>query len=169
LADATDTWYAYHFPDLCDLFEPLLPKTFPHWAVWFASRFAFVRGCLFFITARKYSFVLTTTVTTAAKAYLLLEAVLGMPRKRLIFIEFIQQAKPNSQSITSRMFYHLWLHWILKRVLAKSLLIAHVLTDSERSQNSELFELPKERFVFIPWPKRLRSDQWVEAKREAPA
>jgi glycosyltransferase involved in cell wall biosynthesis len=162
LADATDTWYAYHFPDLCDLFEPLLVKNFSPWAIRFASRFAFVRGCLFFLTAQRYSFVLTTTATKAAKTYLFFEALLGKPRKRLIFVEFIQQRKPNSQTIFKSLVYHIWLNWILKRVLKKSLLIAHVLTESERSQNSELFEIPKERFVFIPWPKRLRDDTWSE-------
>jgi hypothetical protein len=99
LADAVDTWYAYHYPNLCDLFEPLLHRTFPSWTTWFASRFSFVRGCLFFLMARKYSLVLTTTVSSAAKTYLFLEALFGIPRKNLIFIEFIQQGKPDSRSI----------------------------------------------------------------------
>jgi glycosyltransferase involved in cell wall biosynthesis len=169
LADATDTWYAFHFPDMCDLFEPLVLKNFPSWVIWFTRRFALVRGWLFFLTARKYSFVLTTTVTKAAKAYLFFESVLGRPRKHLIFIEFIQQATPNSRSIFKCLVYHVWLNWILKRLLKKSLLIAHVLTEIERSQNSELFEIPKERFIFIPWPKRLRNDRWVEGPNGASA
>jgi glycosyltransferase involved in cell wall biosynthesis len=169
LADATDTWYASYFPDLCDLFEPVLIKNFPPWVMRFANRSALARGYLFFLTAKKYPFVLTTTVTAAAKAYLFFEAALGSPRKRLIFIEFIQQAKPNSRSITRRVIYYVWLDWILKRAMKKSLLLAHVLTEGERSQNSQLFEVPQERFVYIPWAKRLRSDQWVEAKTEASA
>jgi hypothetical protein len=166
LADATDTWYAYHFPDLCDQFEPLLVKSFPAWAIWFAKRFSLVRGWLFFRMAKKYSFVLTTTVTRAAKAYLFFESVLGAPRKRLIFNEFIQQAKPNSRSILRRLLYFIWLHWILKRVLKRLLLVAHVLTENERSHYSELFKIPKERFVFIPWPKRLKDDRLVEPETE---
>jgi hypothetical protein len=164
LADAVDTWYAYHYPNLCDLFEPLLLGTFPSWTMWLAKRSSIVRGCLFFLSARKYPFVLTTTVSSAAKTYLFLEALFGMPQRRLIFIEFIQQGKPNSRAIGKRLAYHAWISWILKPLLKKSLLIAHVLTEGERSQYGDLFEVPKERFVFIPWPKRRRQDQWPEAK-----
>ena len=167
LADAVDVWYAYHYPNLCDLFEPLLNRTFPSWTTWFASRFSFVRGCLFFLMARKYSFVLTTTVSSASKTYLFLEALFGIPRKNLIFIEFIQQGKPDSRSILKRLVYHAWICWILKPVLKKSLLVAHVLTEGERSQYGDLFEVPKERFVFIPWPKRRTQDRWPEVKSEA--
>jgi hypothetical protein len=38
-----------------------------------------------------------------------------------------------------------------------------VLTERERSHYGKLFEIPEERFVFIPWPKRLRNDRFVEA------
>jgi hypothetical protein len=169
LADATDSWYAYHYPDLCELFAPLLLKTFPSWAVWGANRFAFVRGYLFFLTARNYSFVLTTTETASGKVYLFLEALVGAPRKRLIFLEFIQQPKPNSVRMFKRVIYYVWLNWIVKRVLRKSLLIAHVLTEGERFEYAELFEISTERFVFIPWPMRLRDDRWVEAASPMPS
>ena len=133
IADATDIWYAYHFPDLCELFEPRVQKNFPPWVICFASRFAVVRGWLFFFVAQKYPFVLTTTVSRAAKTFLLFEALFGAPRKHLIFLEFIQQAKPNSRSIFRRLIYYVWLNWILRRALKKSLLTAHVLTEWERS------------------------------------
>jgi glycosyltransferase involved in cell wall biosynthesis len=166
-ADAVDTWYAYHYPNLCDLFEPLLLRIFPSWTRWLADQSSFVRGCLFFLSARKYPFVLTTTVSRAAKTYLFLEALLGTPQRRLIFIEFIQQGKPNSRSIVKRLAYHAWISWILRPVMKRSLLVAHVLTEGERSRYGDLFELPKERFVYIPWPKRRRQDRWPEAKLEA--
>jgi glycosyltransferase involved in cell wall biosynthesis len=169
LADAANVWYAHHFPDLCDLFEPLLNKYFPAWIISFVRKFEFVRGCLFFFMAKNYYFVLTTTVTVAAKTYLLFEALLGSPSKRLIFIEFIQQANPNSRSMFKTMTYYVWFHWILKRALRKSLLLAHVLTESERALYGELFNIPKERFVFIPWPKRLRDDRWVETSNRTSA
>lgn len=168
-ADASDTWYAYHFPDVCDLFERILLEDFPSLAIWFANRFAFIRGCFVFLVARRYPFVLTTTTTRSAKAYLLIEALLGASRKRLIFLEFIQPLKPNSRSIIKRFVYCVWIDWILKRVLRKSLLIAHVLTERERSQYSTAFGISKERFVFIPWPKRLRNDRWIEPETAAPS
>jgi glycosyltransferase involved in cell wall biosynthesis len=167
LADAVDTWYGYHYRTLCDLFELLLLRTYPSWARWLANRSSFVRGCVFFLSARKYPFVLTTTVSRAAKTYLFLESVFGASQRRLIFIEFIQQGKPNSRSIVKRLAYDVWINWILKPALKKSLLVAHVLTESERSRYGDLFEVPKERFVFIPWPKRRRQDRWPEAKSEA--
>jgi len=167
LGDAADTWYAYHLPDLCELFEPLLQKNFPAWITWFARRFAIARGWLFFLVAQKYPFTLTTTTSRSAKAFLLFEALLGAPRKHLIFLEFIQQEKPNSRSFLKRAIYHVWFHWVLKRALRKSLLTAHVLTEKERLQYGVLFEIPEERFVFIPWPKRLRDDRFVETSTPA--
>jgi glycosyltransferase involved in cell wall biosynthesis len=166
LADAENAWYAHHFPDLCDLFDRLLDEHFPAWIISLARKFELVRGCLFFFMAKNYSFVLTTTVTAAAKTYLLFEAIFGSPRKRLIFIEFIQQANPNSRSIYKSVIYYVWFSWILKRALRKSLLLAHVLTEAERALYGELFNIPKERFVFIPWPKRLRDDRWIEVPTE---
>jgi glycosyltransferase involved in cell wall biosynthesis len=163
LADAAHTWYAYKYPDVCELFEPLLHENFPAWVISLARRFGIARGWLFFLVAQKYSFTLTTTTSRAAKAFILFEALCGSPRKHVILLEFIMQEKANSRSILKRSIYHVWLHWILKRALRKSLLIAHVLTEWERAHYSEIFEIPEERFVFIPWPKRRGSDRFMEA------
>jgi glycosyltransferase involved in cell wall biosynthesis len=167
LADAEDTWYAYHYPDLCELFEPLVQKNFPAWIIWLMNRFAIARGWLFFLQAKKYPFALTTTTTRSAKAFFFFEALLGSPRKHLILLEFIQQENPNSPSFLSRAIYHLWLHWILKRALRKSLLTAHVLTERERSHYGELFEIPQERFVFNAWPKIRKNDRFPKEQTSA--
>jgi glycosyltransferase involved in cell wall biosynthesis len=163
-----DCWYAYPYPELCEPFEPLLQKNFPFWVASLARRFGIVRGWFLFLGAQKYSSTLIS-VGGGARAFLLFEALLGVPRKHVILTEFFQPVKANSRSILKRSIYHVWLHWILKRALRKSLLVAHVLTERERSHYSELFEIPKERFVFIPWPKRLRNDRLMEALTPASA
>jgi glycosyltransferase involved in cell wall biosynthesis len=158
-----DIWYSNCYPDLCEPFEALLEKNFPAWATSLARRFGIVRGWLFFLVAQKYSSTLTSTGSPGAKAFFLFEALLGAPRKHVILLEFIQPVKAESRSILKRLIYHVWFHWILKQALRKSLLAAHVMTEWEGSHYSEFFEIPKEHFVFIPWPKRLRDDQFVEA------
>ena len=165
-----DTWYGYHYPNLCEPFEPFLKKNFPAWVISLARRFDIVRGWLFFLVAHKHSSTLTSNGMRGATAFFFLEALLGKSRKHLILLEFIQPLKADSQSILKRSIYHAWLHWILKRALKKSLLTAHVLTDWERSHYGNLFDIPEERFVFIPWPKRpLRNDRFVEALTPASA
>jgi len=158
-----DSWYAYRYPDLCEPFEPLLQENFPAWVISLARRFGIVRGWFFFLVAQKYSSILTSTKVSGAKAFFLFEALLGAPRKHMILLEFIEPVKANSRSILKRSINHVWLHWILKRALRKSLLTVHVLTEWERSHYGELFEIPEEQFVFIPWPMRRRNDRFVEA------
>jgi glycosyltransferase involved in cell wall biosynthesis len=163
LADTADTWYAFKYPDLCEPFEPLLEENFPPWVVSVAKRFGIFRGWLFFQVAKNYSFTLTTATTQAASAFLLFEALLGAPRKHLIVLQLIARAQADSRSLLKRSIYHIWLHWIFKRALRKSLMTAHVLTEWERSHYSTLFEIPMEYFVFIPLPKRRRNDRLVES------
>ena len=165
-----DTWYAYHYSALCEPFESLLQDNFPVWVTSLARRFGIVRGWLFFLVAQKHSFTtLISTWNRGASAFLLFEALLGTPRKHVILLEFIQPVKADSRSILKRSIYHVWFHWIVKRALRKSLLAAHVLTEWERSCYSETLGIPKEHFVFIPWPKRLRDDRFVEALTSASA
>jgi glycosyltransferase involved in cell wall biosynthesis len=164
LADTADTWYAFKYPDLCESFESLLQEKFPAWVVSFAKRSGIFRGWLFFLVSKQYSFTLTTATSQAANAFLVFEALLGVPRKHLIVIEFISRAKADSRSLLKRSMYHIWVHWILKRALKKSLLTAQVLTEWERSHYGKLLQIPEERFVFIPFPKRRRNDRLVEAR-----
>ncbi len=158
-----DTWYAHHYPDVCVPFEPLLQEKFPAWVISLARRFEIARGCLFFLMAQKYSCALTSPSTRTAKTFFLLEGLLGAPRKPLILLEFIHPVKVNSRSILKRSIFHVWLHWILKRALRKSLVTVHVLTEWERLHYGEFFEIPAEHFFFIPWPKRRRNDRFMEA------
>jgi len=164
-----DSWYAYKYPDVCEPFEVLLEENFPAWAIWLAGRFGIARGWLLFLAAKKRPFILTSPAIRGAKAFFFFEALLGAPRKHVILVEFIHAVKPKSRLILKRWLYYVWFHWVLKRALRKSLLTAHVLTEWERSHYGELFEIPEERFVFIPWPKRLRDDRLVETPTPASA
>lgn len=164
-----DTWYAHHYSDLCEPFESLLQENFPAWVISLARRVGIVRGWLFFLIAQQHSLTLTSTQIRGAKAFFIFEALLGTARKRLILLEFIQPMKGRSRSILKRSMHYVWLYWILKRVLRRSLLIALVLTEWERSLYSEFFGIPEEHFVFIPWPKRRRNDRLVDALAPAAA
>jgi glycosyltransferase involved in cell wall biosynthesis len=157
-----DSWYAYKYPDICEPFDSLLEQNFPAWVIWLAGKFGIVRGWLLFLAGKNRPFLLTSAAIPGAKAFFFFEALLGERRKHVILVEFIHAAKPKSRSIFKFWIYHLWLHLVLKRALRKSLLTAHVLTDWERSHYAELFEVPEERFFFIPWPKRLRVDRLLE-------
>jgi glycosyltransferase involved in cell wall biosynthesis len=157
-----DGWYAFHHPDLCEPFESRLKSNVSPWLISLAKRFAIIHGWLFFLLAQKHSAIMTSTTVRGAKAFFFFEAILGKSGKHLILLEFIESKKSHSQSVLRRSTHYLWVHWILKRVLKKSLLTAHVLAKCDCFDYSELFGIPEEHFVFIPWPKRLRNDQYLE-------
>jgi hypothetical protein len=106
---------------------------------------------------------MTSTKVRGAKTFFFFEALLGTSRKHLILLEFLESPKANSLSILRRLSHYVWLHWILKRVLKKSLMTAHVLAQGDRLQYSKIFGMPEDHFVFIPWPKRERNDRFAEA------
>jgi glycosyltransferase involved in cell wall biosynthesis len=162
-----DTWYGYHYKDLCEPFEPLLKENFPSWIISLAKGCGIARGWLFFMLAQKYPSILTSTAVPGANAFFLFEALFGARRKHVILIEFIPAVKANSRSVWKRSVYHVWVHIILKPALRKSFLTVHVLTNWDRSRYSEFFGIPEEHFVFIPWPKILKNDRFVEAQQSA--
>jgi glycosyltransferase involved in cell wall biosynthesis len=159
-----DTWYAFHHRDVCEPFEALLEKNFPDWLNFLAKRIGAIHGSLFFFLARKHSAIMTSTTVPGAKAFFFLEALFGASQKHIILLEFLESKKANAHSVLRRIRYYVWLHWILKPVLRRSLLTAHVLAQGDRSEYSRLFGIAEEHFVFIPWPKRERQDSYIEAR-----
>jgi hypothetical protein len=158
-----DSWYAFHHPDVCVPFEALLQKKFPNWLNSLAKRVSIIHGSLFFLLAQKHSTIMTSTTVPGAKAFFFLEALFGASQKHIILLEFLESRKANTHSVLRRLIYYVWLHRILKPVLRRSLLTAHVLAQGDRLQYSKLFGIPEEHFVFIPWPKRERNDSYIEA------
>jgi glycosyltransferase involved in cell wall biosynthesis len=56
------------------------------------------------------------------------------------------------------MAFPIWFALIRKPSLRKVLLFAHILTRYERERYAGLYGLPPDRFVYVPWPLRFRSD-----------
>jgi hypothetical protein len=117
--------------------------------------------------AQKHPTIMTSTNVPGAKAFFLFEALFGTSRNQIILLEFLESTKSNSHSILRRLIHYVWLHWVLKRVLKRSLLTAHVLAQSDGLRYSRIFRISEEHFVFIPWPKREQNDRFAEAPGSA--
>ena len=149
-----DTWYTSEFNDICDSFDEKVTDM-PFIIRLLAKKSAFVHGLILYIFSRGYITVVVTPSNRGLFYFLLLEYFFSANR-RVVLFEFIRGEKPNN--ILRRLIHPLWLNLLIAPIFRKTIRYAHILSRHEKERYSKLYGIPKESFVFIPWPMLLKSD-----------
>lgn len=153
-----DTWYAAAFEDVGVPLNRLIQERCPRWLAGLAQRAGIVRGLLTFWLGRSYSLIVTTNHTSGWWVLLLLEAWLGRGSGRIVLLEFIRTPAPSSR--WRQIVYPFWLSAAIKPALRRALRAAHVLTSWESDHYARMYDIPREKFHFVPYPQRWEGDEF---------
>ena len=155
-----DSWYAVEMHDICDSLDERLKTNVPPIIVAAAKRFGIVRGALLFAFSRTYATVVTCPSTHGFLPFLFLEYLFSGETHRVVLLEFIRGEAPNN--FLRRLIHPLWLKVFVGPVFRKTIRYAHILSEYEQERYSQLYRIPKQSFVFVPWLMRLPSDVMPE-------
>ncbi len=114
------------------------------------ARSAVLRGVVLFTLGRRAAAVVTVNAAPGTRTLIALTALLG--RRNLVLLEYIQHFPPSGgcRGKLRRIQF-----WVLRQVLLpRALMAAQVLTETERGRYSTRMGVHRERFCYIPWPRR---------------
>jgi len=152
-----DTIYSQYLSDMGVSLDELIQNRYPQWFVRFANRVGLVRGFLFFWLGRSHELLVTACDVPGSWTTLFLEAWVRRRGQRVVLLEFIR--KQPGPSAWRRLVYPLWFRAIAKPAVQRAMRVGHVLTSWELDHYAAMFEVPKDRFHFIPWPLRSKGDK----------
>jgi len=149
-----DTLYAKYQEDLSDTFEDEVRKRCPLWIVFLVGKIGLIRGFFLFWIGRQYPIIITAADASGAWTALFIDSLIGNLDRRFILFEFIRK-RPDGWL---KIIYPLYLALILKPAVRKKMKIGQVLTFWEVDHYARMFEVPRNRFVFLPYPMYSRND-----------
>lgn len=163
-----DTWYASHLgDDLGDSVNQMLDQRCPPWLASIAERNDLVRGLLIFAYGRTYDLIVTVAHHPGWWVLLFLEAWFGGGKRKVVLLEFLRgKVSPGWRRIVYPPIEAL----IIRPSLRRALRVGQVLTAWESAHYARMYDLPPERFRFIPFqkaqtggvlPKRAHSSQLI--------
>jgi glycosyltransferase involved in cell wall biosynthesis len=151
-----DTNYAKLLAGLGTPLDKVLNDHFRPYKRLLGSRFAGpIRGFLLFWFGRKYDLVVTVCDAPGSWIFLFLQAWFNSDRRRVILFEFIRR-KPDGWR---RLIYPIWFFAIAKPAIRRTMLLGQVMTNAERKQYAQMFDISIDRFRFVPWPLRAQDSQ----------
>lgn len=123
---------------------------------WCAARSGVARGSALVLLGWRHAAVLTTSPAPGARTTI---ALLGLLRPhRLVLLEYIQELPPSGRAVravAARARFH-----VLRRLLlTRALLVAQVLTESERATYPAALGLPASALALVRWPARTTRDE----------
>ena len=150
-----DSWYATSIKGLCDPLDLVIERQCPRWMQTRSRKPGILRSLLLFKLGRDYDLVFTAQPLPGAWLVVLLEALLGAGKRRLVLLEFIPLTRSTwylrLRKLHEDVVFRYATRWSIRR--------AHVLTHSERRHYARRFRLPESRFEFVPWPLLRETDQ----------
>lgn len=147
-----DSWYADEMHEICDSLDKRLTNS-PRILANAARKISVLRGVLLFAFSRNYRTVIIAPGTPGFFPFLFLEFLFAGKARRVIILEFIRWSAPNNP--LKKLIYTSWLKFVFDPVVRRTIRYIHVLSENEHERYSQVYQVPKETFVFIPWPMRL--------------
>ncbi len=151
-----DSWYIEAVQSSATQYDRLLEERLSTSISRFVKRCAFARGVFLYWYGREYLHVALQITGPGAWIYLLLEAILGQRRGRVVLLEFIQ--RHQARTLCRRVLNVVWLRLFGRPVFQRVIARVHVLTEWERTHYANVYGLSAEKFFFIPWYLRKSGD-----------
>jgi glycosyltransferase involved in cell wall biosynthesis len=145
----SDSWYTNHLNEPVTNIDDYLNKKYPAFLIKISGKLKFLKGFLFFITGKKFDVIVTHLSHDGVNTLLILEALFSKRKNRVVLLEFIRQTPLNS---FRRNIWQLYTKIFFVPSLRKSLARAQVLTTKEKENYAYSFNIPPDKFCFVPWP-----------------
>ena len=162
-----DSWYATAISGLCVPLDEVLRQRCSVWLQNMARCPGFMRSLLLFVFGRGYELTVITRQLRGTGFLILLETLFGGGRRRLMILEFMP-TPPSRHSVWSRWLDGIFTLCVLKPGLRRCLCMGQVLTMWERNHYAKKYNLPAERFEYVPWPQRRETDPIPNFDRGSP-
>lgn len=153
-----DSWYAENLSDIAVSFESLLKSQCPSWIRTPIKKIGLIRGVLLYWYGRSFDGIVTVHDHKGATQAMFLNSIFGRGRRPFILLELLC-SKPMGPRLLA---YQVWHNLITIPVIRRSVRGAQVMTFWEQGHYARMFGVPKERFRFIPWPLKSRTDVLTE-------
>ena len=143
-----DSWYAERLGGMLTVDSWLSDR--PAWFGRLVTRFPSLRGLALLLASRGGAAIVTSNPQPGTKLCIAVCGLLGL--RRLVLLEYIVNPPRRGQRLR-------WLRWLQfgvlrKLLLARSLLVAQVLTEREARIFPGLHRIPAHRFKLVRWPNR---------------
>lgn len=151
------SWYAAEL----DGVEPLV-QVLARWSSTLsavAENLPVLAGLLLFLVGLRRPAVVMTNTGIASKVCMLCSAVTG--RRNVVLMEFIQHRDASSGGFAGGLFSAVKAA-VRRWVFARSVRVAHVLSESDVAGYAALHHLPETRFSLIRWPASTAQDDLPE-------
>jgi len=142
-----DSHYASRL-DQCDTLESAMSRHGLGWLIPMSRKLGVLRGVAGFFIGRSYDLIVITHHERGGLCLLLLQALLGSRRRRLMLVQFITQ----KGSGLKRLLYPIIFRLLFRPAVRRAMTLGLVLTRWEVDHYAAMFGVPADRFRFIPWP-----------------
>lgn len=158
-----DSWYSTAIPGVCDSLDAVLERRCYRWIHNLSQRPGLLRSILLFSFGRDYDLMFTALRLKGTWLVILLEAIFGRGRRRLVLLEFTPAPLKGTWYRRLRCLHEVL---VLRYAVRWSVRKGQVLTRWERLNYAKRFNLPESRLEYVPWPQRRETDQPPDFDRQ---